>query len=132
MKKFILFSIILLVMIGKAFSMNPYAQVATDLKQKGYRQDLVPGDMTYSPNGDQYVKFTGNVSLLPPNWVKVPQTVEIMNELIDCQYDLLHSSTTDGHGGWKEAWNLKDSSQLWQADNIWLVMANYWISKKGK
>lgn len=112
--------------------MNPLAQIAMNLKQKGYRQDIVPGDMTYSPNGDQYVKFTGNLVDLPPNWVKVPQTVEIMNEVIDCQYILTHSSTSDGHGAWKETWYLGDDGVTWQADNIWVVMSNYWIAKKGK
>lgn len=128
----ILVIFILLTLQVKGFCMNPYAQIATNLKQKGYRQDLVPGDMVYSPNGDQYVKFVGNVSILPPNWVKVPQTVEIMNELIDCQYILTHSSTTDGIGGFKESWSLTAGGQIFVADNIWVVMSNYWISKKGK
>lgn len=128
----ILITSILLTLQIKGFCMNPYAQVATNLKQKGYRQDIVPGDMTYSPNGDQYIKFTGDASILPPNWVKVPQTVEVMNELIDCQYTLAHSSTNDGHGGFKENWSLSEGGTTWQSDNIWVVISNYWISKKGK
>lgn len=132
MKKLIIFLIILLTLQVKGFCMNQFAQIATSLKQKGYRQDLVPGDMTYSPNGDQYVKYTGDLSILPPNWVKIPQTVEIMNEVIDCQYNLTHSSVTDNHGGWKETWDLIDNGQTWQSDNIWLIIANYWLAKKGK
>lgn len=112
--------------------MNPYSQLAISLKQKGYRQDIVPGDMTYSPNGDQYVKFTGDMNTLPPNWVKIPQTVEIMNEVIDCQYSLNHSSISDGHGGWKETWTISAGGVTWQSDNIWIVVSNFWISKKGR
>lgn len=112
--------------------MNSLQQQAVLLKQKGYRQDIVPGDMTYSSQGDQYVKFTGDLSILPPNWVKVPQTVEIMNELIDCQYSLGHSSISDGHGGYKETWTLAEGEMSFQADNIWMAISNYWVSKKGK
>lgn len=132
MKKIILLISILLTLQVTGFCMNPMAQIAINLKQKGYRQDLVPGDMTYSPNGDQYVKFSGNVSALPPNWVKVPQTVEIMNEVIDCQYIITHSSAPDGFGGFKETWVLASDGQMFTADNIWVVISNYWISKKGK
>lgn len=128
----VLILIILLTFQVKGFCMNQYAQIATSLKQKGYRQDIVPGDMVYSPNGDQYVKFTGDASILPPNWVKVPQTVEIMNEVIDCQYTLNHSSSSDGHGGFKETWILSDGPQSITSDNIWIVVSNYWIIKKGK
>lgn len=130
--RLILIGLFLLTFQVKGFCMNPYAQIAVDLKQKGYRQDIVPGDMTYSLPGDQYNKFTGDMSLLGPNWVKVPQTVEIMNEVIGCQYSLSHSSTNDGHGGFKEVWNLTDGGTSWQSDNIWVVMSNYWIFKKGK
>jgi len=128
----ILIGLFLLTFQVKGFCMNSYAQLATTLKQKGYRQDLVPGDMVYSANGDQYVKFNGDVSILPPNWVKVPQTVEVMNEVIDCQYTLTHASAPDGHGGYNETWNLQDSGTTWTADNIWVVISNYWVAKKGK
>lgn len=132
MQNRLLIFILIFLFCGKAYAMNPLAKVANELKQKGYRQDIVPGDMTYSQQGDQYVKFTGDSTLLPPNWVKVPQTVEIMNELIEWQYTLSHSSTTDGQGGYKENWTLSEGGATWQSDNIWVVMSNYWISKKGK
>lgn len=112
--------------------MNPLSQIAMDLKQKGYPQDIRVGDMTFSVQGNQYVEFRGDIKILPPNWVKVPSLVNIQNQLRDCGYALQHSSVPDGNDGIKELWRLTSVSVTFEDENIWVVMAKYWDFEKGK
>src|SRR5665213_1710444 len=106
--------------------MNPLAQIAVDLKQKGYPQDIRVGDMTFSVLGNQYVEFRGQMDVLGPNWVKVPSLVNIQNQLRDCEYTLNHSSSYDGNGGIKETWVIADvTGASWTDENVWVVMSKY-------
>lgn len=109
--------------------MNPLSQIAIDLKQMGYPQDLRIGDMTFSAQGNQYIEFRGDMNILGPNWVKVPSLVNIQNQLKDFNYKLTHSSSPDGI---KESWQVEDSAWVMQDENVWVVMAKYWEFKKGK
>lgn len=112
--------------------MNSLSQIAVDLKQKGYPQDIRVGDMTFSAQGNQYVEFRGDIKILPPNWVKVPSLVNIQNQLRDCNYTLAHTSVSDGNGGIKELWQLTSGGVMFQDENVWVVMSKYWEFEKGK
>lgn len=137
MKRAILLLILFLALQGKGFcQMNPLSQIALDLKQKGYPQALVPGEMTFSPNGNQYVQFAGNYNVLGPNWAKVPTFVDVQNQLKDCNYTLQHTSTPGPNGVIIESWILTDNDTsvgyTFTDPNIWVVITKYWMLKKGK
>ena len=114
--------------------MNPLSQISVDLKQKGYPQDIRVGDMTFAEKGNQYVEFRGDIGILGPNWVKVPSLVNIQNQLRDCNYTLIHSSSISSSGDVQENWSLSEGNSgiTLTDENIWVVMAKYWEFKKGK
>ena len=104
---------------------NPLAELCVKLKDEGYPQNLTRYDNVYSPASNDYFQFTGDMDALPIDWIKCPSLVNMQNKLIDQNYKLEHQALGNG----KELWRLNAEGIIFEDENVWAVVARYWLFK---
>lgn len=128
-KIMILVTFFLLTIVPKGFAMNPLAEIAINLKAKGYPQGLIIGDNIYLTKVDDYIRFEGKE--ITDEWVKVPKIENLITNLGDINYTLKHEYQGKSNGENKEMYTISDGDIVMQNENIWAAMAKFWIYKKG-
>lgn len=105
--------------------MNILVDLATQLKAKGFNQQLTRFDTAWLTKAGHYERQDGQIT---DEYVRVPSFTQIMNELFDVDYALAHQPL----GNDKDKWTLNAGDFSIEDENPWVVMAKFWLLKKGK
>lgn len=108
--------------------MNPLAEIAVKLRDKGYPQQLIIGDNVYLTKANDYVRFNGQE--ISDEYVKVPKLENLVSNLSNFNYTLKHEYQGNENGEPKEIWTISDGDILISNSNAWATLAKFWLYKR--
>lgn len=108
--------------------MNPMAKIAVDLKHAGFPQELNYRDSVYIPKTEEYISPQQLGKDI--EYIRVPATVSLFSEVEDFDYtlDCFFSPKANQRAYRLTAQEISSIIDI----SLWVVMAKFWLLKKGK